>query len=337
MRMLLDRISRVTRFAFCRLTSFLLAGAVALTPMPAAFAQTSYPTGPVRIIVGFQAGGITDSMARLLAQELTKTLGQPVLVENRAGASGIIGSDYVAKSSPDGSLITMAPSGLMVLYRNLGMKLPLDPAKDLMPITQFYDQDLLLIVRAESDIRTIQDLVAAAKAAPGKVSYGSTGIGGPLHLGAEAFAMEAGVRLNHIAYKGETPMLPDLIGGQLDVAIGSPLFAANHVRSGRVRVVASLGPKRNPMFPDVPTIQEVYPGVVANSWQGLFLPAGTPAAVRDKLNAAMVAAIHGPLRSRIVEAGLNPAGGTPQELATYIDREMERWATIIQKVGVKLE
>ncbi len=311
--------------------------AVTVMLLPAASAHASYPAGPVRIIVGFQAGGIADVMARLLARSLTETLGQPVLVENRVGASGIIGADYVAKSPPDGSVIGMVPSGLMILYRNLGMKLPLDPSKDLMPITQFYDMDLVLMVQAESDVRTIEGLVAKAKAMPGKVSYGSTGIGGPLHLGAEAFAMAAGVQLNHIAYKGETPMLPDLLGGQLEVAIGSPSLAASQSSNGRVRAIASLGVKRNPMFPDVPTISEVYPGVTANSWQSLVLPAGTPTAIRDKLNEAIVTAIHGPMKGRMLESGLNPIGGSPQALADYIQKETARWGVVIQNVGVKLE
>lgn len=312
-----------------------LAALPATLCLPVEAAESTWPNRYVRIIVGFQAGGITDAMARLLAQELTQVLGQQFVVENKAGASGITGSDFVVKSPPDASVIGMCPSGLMVLYKSLGMKLPFDPAKDLVPVTQFYEQDLLLMVRADSDVHTFADLIAKAKANPDKVTYGSTGIGGPLHLGTEALNLAAGVRMVHVPYKGETPMLPDVSTGLLDVAIGSAQFATTH--SARLRPVASYGTRRNARFPDVPTVQETYPGVTANSWQGLFLPAGTPRALQDKVSAAMMAAIRGPLRNRIVEAGLTPVGGTPEELSAYIASETERWGAIIRKVGVRLE
>jgi len=311
---------------------------LALAMPVGAFAQTDYPNRPVRIVLPFPAGGITDTMTRILAQELDKSLEQRFFVDNRAGASGIIGSDVVAKAAPDGYTICMCTSGLFTLFPSLGMKLPMDPLKDLMPVAHVYTLDLFFVVKADSPVRSLADLVARAKAAPDKVTYATSGIGGPLHLGAEALSQAAGIKMAHVPYKGEGLMLPDIVGGQLEVAIVSGQFADTHSRAGSVRVIASLGSGRNPLFPNVPTIQETYPGVVSTSWTGIFVPAGTPAPIRQKLHDATMQAVRGPMRDRLAALGIVPgASRSPAEFAAFIGSEADRWDKLIKAAGIKLE
>lgn len=306
--------------------------------MPLAMAQ-DFPTRPIRLVVPYAAGGVTDATARAIAVEMGKELGQSIIVDNKAGAGGILGTDYVAKSPPDGYTICFCASGVFVILPHLDSKLPLKPATDLLPVTHVYDAELLLVVREDFPAPTFERLITLARAKPGGLSYGSVGIGSANQLGMEALRKRSGADFVHIPYKGEAPQIADLLGGQLDIALLSTQGGLNLAKGGKVRLLASTGPMRAPGAPDVPTIAESgYPGFLINTWIGMFVPAKTPKAVVDRIHTAATSVINTPaMRDRMESQGLRPNGESGAKLGSFVAAESVRWGKVIRDLNLKIE
>jgi len=313
--------------------------AVLLALAGSAWAQ-DYPNKPVRVIVPYVAGGNADIWARVLSQKLTENLKQAFVVENKPGANGGIGTDFVAKSAPDGYTLLAVASGPIVVNPVLYSKVTYDPVKDLAPVAQCAVYQYVLVVRSDSTYKTINDLVAAAKANPGGLAYGSTGIGGGNHLAAELFGLTTGTRFNHIPYKGSAPALADLLGGQLAFMFDTVLTSVPHIRGGKLRAFAVSSTKRAPSLPEVPTMQEAgFRGFDMSQWQGILAPAGTPADVVKKLNADIVKAMHAPdVHERIaVQGGNDIVTGTPEEFGALIRADLQSYARLIKDAKIRAE
>jgi len=313
--------------------------AVLLALAGTAWAQ-DYPNKPVRVIVPYVAGGNADIWARVLSAKLTDSMKQAFVVENKPGANGGIGTDFVAKSAPDGYTLLAVASGPIVVNPVLYSKVTYDPVKDLAPVAQCAVYQYVLEVRADAPYKTINDLVAAAKANPGGLAYGSTGIGGGNHLAAELFGLTTGTKFNHIPYKGSAPALADLLGGQLAFMFDTVLTSVPHIRSGKLRAFAVSSAKRAPSLPEVPTMQEAgYRGFDMSQWQGILASAGTPSDVVKKLNAEIVKAMHAPdVHERIaVQGGNDIVTGTPEEFGALIRADLERYGRLIREAKIKAE
>ena len=303
-------------------------------------AAQDYPAKPVRVIVPYVAGGNADIWARTLSQKLTESMRQAFIVENKPGANGGIGTDFVAKSAPDGYTLLAVASGPIVVNPVLYSKVTYDPVKDLAPVAQCAVYQYVLVTRSDSPYKTIGDLVAAAKANPGALAYGSTGIGGGNHLAAELFGLTTGTRFNHIPYKGSAPALADLLGGQLAFMFDTVLTSVPHIRAGKLRAFAVSSAKRAPSLPEVPTMQEAgFRGFDMSQWQGILAPAGTTPEVVKKLNAEIVKAMHAPdVHERIaVQGGNDIVTGTPEEFAALIRADLERYGRLIREAKIKAE
>ena len=301
-----------------------------------AWAQ-DYPTKPVRVIVPYVAAGNADIWARTLSQKLTESLKQAFVVENKPGANGGIGTDFVAKSAPDGYTLLAVASGPIVVNPVLYSNVTYDPLKDLAPVAQCAVYQYVLVTRSDAPYKTIGELVAAAKANPGGLAYGSTGIGGGNHLAAELFGLATGTRFNHIPYKGSAPALADLLGGQLAFMFDTVITSVAHIRSGRLRAFAVSSAKRATSIPEVPTMQEAgFAGFDMSQWQGVLAPAGTPSAVIRKLNGAMVKAMHAPdVVERIaVQGGNDIVTGSPEDFAVLIRADLERYGKLIREAKI---
>jgi tripartite-type tricarboxylate transporter receptor subunit TctC len=298
----------------------------------------SYPAKPIRLIVPFVAGGGTDLTARAIAQKLTEAWGQPVIVDNRGGANGTIGVELVAKSPPDGYTLTMISSSHSVnvsLYKNL----PYDLLKDLAPITQATTQPYVLVVNPRLPVTSVGDLVALAKAKPGKLNYGSSGIGGLSHLSGALFAALAGIELTHIPYKGGAPAMQDVIGGQIDMLFSTLLQSHAHIEAGKLRPLAVTTAKRSPAAPQLPTMIEAgVPGFEVAGWYGVLAPAGTPPTIIAKLNKEIVRILRLPdVREHLATDGSEPVGSTPEEFAAHIRSEVAKWRKVIVDADIKAE
>jgi tripartite-type tricarboxylate transporter receptor subunit TctC len=298
-----------------------------------------YPTRPVTLIVPYSAGGGNDVMARIVAERMSRTLGQQIVIENKGGAGGSIATRQVAKAAPDGYTLGLGGTGTLAinptLYHNVGY----DPRKDFVPVGLIATSALVVLVNPQVDAKTIPELIALAKRDPGKLNYASAGVGSGIHLGAELFAYMAGIKLTHVPYKGSAPALTDLIGGHVSIYFSSLPPAISLVKDGKVRALAVTGPKRAASFPDLPTVAEAaLPGYEAVLHYGIVAPAGTPRAVVDKLNAALRAALAEPdVRDRIVSDGAEPLPGSPEDYAADIDREETKWSEIVRRSGAKVE
>lgn len=300
-------------------------------------AAQEYPNKPVRVIVPYVAGGNADIWARTLSQKLTEELKQAFVVENKPGANGGIGTDFVAKSAPDGYTLLAVASGPIVVNPVLYSKVSYDPVKDLAPVAQCAVYQYVLVTRSDSPYKSIGDIVAAAKANPGGLAYGSTGIGGGNHLAAELFGLATGTRFNHIPYKGSAPALADLLGGQLAFMFDTVITSVPHIRGGKLRAFAVSSAKRAPSLPDVPTMQEAgFAGFDMSQWQGVLAPARAPRPVVDRLNGAMVKAMHAPdVVERIaVQGGNDIVTGTPEEFGALIRADLERYGKLIRDAKI---
>jgi tripartite-type tricarboxylate transporter receptor subunit TctC len=299
-----------------------------------------YPNKPVRVVVPYVAGGNADIWARVLSQKLTEALRQSFVVENKPGANGGIGTDAVAKSAADGYTLLAVASGPIVVNPVLYPKVPYDPVRDLAPIAQCVLYQYVLVTRSDAPYKTIGDLVAAARARPASLAYGSTGIGGGNHLAAELFGLASATRFNHIPYKGSAPALADLLGGQLAFMFDTVITSVPHVRSGKLRAFAVSSVKRASSLPEVPTLQEAgFAGFDLSQWQGMLAPVGTPRAVVQKLNAQIVKAMHAPdVHERIaVQGGNDIVTGTPEEFAALIRADLERYGKLIREAKISAE
>ncbi|MBD8658008.1 tripartite tricarboxylate transporter substrate binding protein [Oxalobacteraceae sp. CFBP 13730] len=308
-------------------------GLLALTPL-AAQAQ-AFPTKAITIIVPFSAGGTTDILARVLGQFISKDLGQPVIIDNRAGAGGNIGTQLVARAAPDGYTILMGTVGTHAINQSLYPKLAFDPIKDFAPLTRVALVPNLLVANPAQPFKTVKELMAYAKANPGKVTFGSSGSGTSIHLSGELFKQMAGVDIQHVAYKGSAPAVNDLLGNHIAIMFDNMPSAIGHVKAGKLRPLAVTTAQRSPALPDVPTIAEAgVPGYEATSWFGLLAPAGTPAPVVTKLNAAILKALADPdVKKKLLEQGAEPAGETPAQFAAFIASETVKWGKIVKQSG----
>ena|ERR1700742_18546 len=319
------------------LLSFALA-ALAWLSMPYDRAQAGYPDRVIKIVVPFAPGGGTDVIARTLAQEMAKNLGVNVLIENKPGAGTIIGTQAVAVSDPDGYTLLMGTFANAV-NPSLNAKLPYDPQKDFVPVALVARSFNIVVVNPKSPIKSIADLIAAAKAEPDKLSYGTFGIGTSAHLAGELFKNMAKVNLATIHYKGAAPAITDLIGGQIQVMFTTVASAASLIESGQLRALAVTSAERSPAFPQLPTVAEAgVPGYAAESWYGLFAPAKTPPDVIDRLNKSAATAVQSEVFKKLeVNEGLVMIAQPPAELDRYFHGEEERWRKLIQDAGIKIE
>ncbi len=311
--------------------------AVAATPRDAR-AQTSYPEQPIRIIVGFPPGVAPDVTARLLADRFTESWGKAVVVENVTGAGSNIATDRVAKSPPDGYTLLMGGNSALVISPSLYDRLPYDPVKDFAPISQVFVAANLLVVPPAVPAKTLPELVALARAQPGKLTYGHAGVGTSQHLGGELLKYMAHVDIQPVAYRGTTAVLPDLLAGRLTMSFANISNALPLVREGKLRAFAVSSRKRSAAVPDIPTMAESgYPGFDAVPWFGLLAPAGTPPAVIDKLHRETVRILALPqVQASLRTLGLDVIGNTPAEFADVIRAETPQWATVIRSAGIRV-
>ena len=304
-----------------------------------ASATEVFPIRPIKFVVPYAAGGATDTTARLISKELTALLGQPVIVENKAGAGGNIGTDYVAKSAPDGYTMLLAYTGPMAINPSLYDALPFKPKQDFAPVTLLAQAPQILGVHPSIPVKTVDELIAYAKANPDKLFFGSSGNGGADHLAGELFKMRTGANITHVPYKGGAPALADLVAGRTQMQFMTIPASIGHIQSGRIRPLAILNKERYPLFPDVPTISEA--GVKdydINNWYGVVVAAGTPPAIVNKLNVALIKALQSnEVQSRFSGLGLIPVSNSPEVFKVFIDKESDRWAEIIRVSGATLK
>ena len=312
-----------------------LVAAVLATTAPLSFAQ-SYPTKPIRLVAAFSAGGTSDLIARLLAQHLTPLLGQQVIVENRVGSNGMIGTDYVARAEPDGYTLLLAPSG-HAINNSLNPKVPYDPVKDFSFITLIGTVPMAVTANKDFAPNSIPELIAYAKANPGKINFGSGGPGSSNQLATELFAHMAGVRMTHVPYKGDAPGIVDLIGGQISFIFLNTPASLPLIRDGKAKALGITSANRSPLLPEVPSIGEFVPGYVAGSWHGIFGPAGLPKPVVERLNAAFVKAINTPeVNAKLKGWGVNVVASSSPEFAAFVQSEIKKWADVIKTADIKL-
>lgn len=325
------------RFALGSIASAVVLGA-GLLGGTSALAQ-AYPTKPVTIIVPFAAGGTTDILARIIGQALTAELGQSVVVDNRAGAGGNIGGQAAAKATPDGHTLFMGTVGTHAINASLYKKMPFDPVKDFAPLTRVANVPNLLVANPAQPYKSVKDLIAYAKANPGKVNFGSSGNGSSIHLSGELFKSLAKVDMQHVPYKGSAPAVTVLLGNQIGIMFDNMPSAIQHVRSGKLVPLAVTTAKRSPELPNVPTIAEAgVPGYEATSWFGMFAPAGTPAPVLAKLNAAIVKVLGQPdVKKKINEQGAEVYSETPEQFAAFIQAESVKWGKVVKESGASLD
>jgi len=312
-------------------------GLVLLLLSSAAFAQTNYPETTVRILVGFPPGTAPDVVARAMSDKLGASLGKPVVIENITGANGNIACDRAAKSPPDGYTLVMCGNGSLIFGPSLYSKLPYDPVKDFVPITQVFVAANILVVHPDVPANSLPELVALAKAKPGELTYGHTGIGSSQHLAAELFKSMAHLDIQPIGYRGSTAVLPDLLAGRITLGFTNIVNVAPLVKEGKLRGFAVTSRKRSALMPELPTMAESgYPGYEAVPWFGLMAPAGTPQPIIDRLYRESIKVLAMPdVRRSLENQGLDVIGGTPAELAEVIKTELPYWAKIIKDAGIK--
>ena len=306
----------------------------------AAFAQAaSYPSKPLKMVISFPAGGPADIFGRAIAQKLTEIIGHPVLVDNRAGASGMIAGEYIVKGPTDGYAVFLASSGVLALHPNLYEKLPYDVVRDFAFVTLAVTVPEILVINPSVPAKTAKEFADLAKAKPGQLSYGSTGAGSMPHLAFESFRIAAGVNILHVPYKGAAPVVTDLMGGQVQATILDVPVVLPHIKSGKLRALAIATGKRASTLPDVPTMAEAgYPSVNADNWYGFVVAAATPKDILAKLHSALVAAIEAPeTKQRLAGQGADAISDSPQEFVAYVRAETEKWGKIVRTAGIKLE
>jgi tripartite-type tricarboxylate transporter receptor subunit TctC len=298
-------------------------------------AQT-YPAKPVRLIVPFAPGGSTDIVARVLGQKLNEMWGQPVLVDNRAGGSTVIGTEIVAKAAPDGHTLLVTPAPFTIVP-SLIPKLPYDPQKDFEPVTLINTTPLVVVVHPGVPARSMKDLVALAKSKPGTLNYGSSGSGGSNHLAGELFNAMAGVRMVHVPYKGNAPALTDLVGGHVDVVFNGLTSALPFIKSGKLRALGMTSLNRSATLPQVPTLDEAgLKGFQAVAWNGLTAPARTPKSVIDKLNADVLKVVRAPeLVEKLRAEGSDPVGSSVEQYSAFLRDEIAKWGKVIRAANIK--
>ena len=304
----------------------------------ASAASAEYPDHPIRFIVPQAVGSATDNVARILASVIGPELGQPIIVDDRPGGALTLGLDLVAKSPPDGYTIGMGPIGALAITRHMVAKLPYDIERDFQPIVLVARGHLLLAVSPQLPVKSVPELIAYAKANPGKLTNASSSNGSPGHVGGELFKFMTGTQIVHVPYRGGAPALTDLIAGHVDMMFESLQSIAPLAHAGKVYALAVSGAARSPAFPDLPTIGESVPGYLAPTWTGVIAPAGVPRPIVDRLNIAINKALKSDaFKEKFANIGDEPAGGTPEEFVATIKTESAKWADVIKRAGIELE
>lgn len=298
-----------------------------------------YPARPIRLVVGFAAGGTTDFMARLVADKLRGPLGQTVFVENKTGANGAIGAEFVAKAEPDGYTLYFTTAGVVAVYPHLRSVMSYDPIKDFTPVGLVAFNATMLVVKAALPVSSARDLADLARRQPGRITIAITGLGSVSHLGVELFQAATGVKFLEVPYRGASPAMSDLLGGQLDGLFGDGPTVMPHVAAGRIKALAATSSRRSIIFPNVPTFAEQgFGDVVADQWAGVLAPARTPPAIVARLNAGLVAVLNEPeVRARLEQTGTVPAPDTSEHFTGYLRDEFFRWGKIIRDKGIRAE
>ena len=319
------------------LKALLVAGALLAGSLPAS--AQPYPNRPLRIVVPFPPGGGTDIGTRIVAQKLQEAWGQAVIVENKPGAAGIVGTELTAKSAPDGYTFMMGNIGTHAINVSLYKKLAYDPVKDFAPVSMVADLPLLLLVHPSVLANSVKELIALAKSQPGKLNFSSSGAGGSMHVAAELFKSMTGVDMVHIPYKGGAPAVADLLSGQVALSFSTVLETIQHVKAGKVRALAVTNDHRSIALPDLPTIAEAgLPGYQSISWLALFAPAGTPKDIVNKVSAESVRILKLPdVKERLLAQGAEPIGSTPEQLAAILAADIAKYAKVIRESGYKPE
>jgi tripartite-type tricarboxylate transporter receptor subunit TctC len=304
-----------------------------------ALAQDKYPSKPITIIVPYPAGGNTDQRSRQFGRFMSAALGVPIVVENKGGAGGNIGTEAIARAKPDGYTIGMGNFAPMAVNPHMFKKVNFDPQKDFAPICLIERGPLVLMVRPDSPYKSVQDIIAAARAKPGHLTYANGGTGGSHHLAAEMMKARAGVFITNIPYRGGAPAAMDLMGGQVDMMFEQMYAASANIRAGKLRPLAITSLKRSPLFPDVPTMAEQgFPGYEISNWQGFIAPAGTPPQIIKLLNEVTNKALADPeIKAQMLSQGNELGGGTPEQFAAHIKSESERWGKLVKTVGISAD
>ena len=313
--------------------------AAALALGAAALSHAQYPTRPIKLIVPFPPAGSTDISARALAGKLGERLGQPVIIENKPGAGGNIGSDVVAKAPPDGYTLVVGTVGTHAINSGLYSKMPYDPIRDFAPVVLLSTTPNVLVVPASFPANSVQDVIRLAKAKPGELTFASSGAGTSIHLSGEMFKSMAGLDMTHIPYKGSAPMLIDLLSGQVNMAFDNLSASMAYIKAGKLKALATTGAKRAAGLPDLPTVSEAgLTGYESTSWNAIYAPAGTPKEIVDKLNREANAVLQSPeTRKYFTDQGAEAGGGTPAELAAFNRAEIAKWAKVVKDSGAKVD
>ncbi|HEY6720621.1 MAG TPA: tripartite tricarboxylate transporter substrate binding protein [Burkholderiales bacterium] len=311
----------------------LLAASTGLAQSPSTF-----PTKPVRIVVAFPPGGGTDIVARLLAPRLTDLWGQQVIVDNRAGASGVIGTEFAARSAPDGHTLFMGTLGNLAVNPHLIARMPVDPLRDFAPVTQVVAVHFVMVAHPSLQARNVNELIVLARSRPGQIYYSSSGPGGAPHLAGELFKSMAKVNLVHVPYKGSSPSFQDLLGGQVSLTFDSLVQALPYIRDKRLIALAVLGATRSPLLPEVPTVAESLPGYELTNWFGLVAPVAVPGAIVGKIHADVVKVLQDPgVSERFSAMGATAVGNTPEQFGAVMRADSEKWAKLIREADIRAE
>jgi tripartite-type tricarboxylate transporter receptor subunit TctC len=296
-----------------------------------------FPSRPIHIVIAFPAGGPTDFVGRVVAEKMKDALGQSVIIDNKPGANGTLGGEFVAKSDPDGYTLFLTTAGAVTVSPHIMPDIHYDALRDFAPVALVTTVTEVLVVTPKSGIKTVKDLVALAKEKPGTISFASTGVGSPPHLAQELLAASANVKFLHVPYRGAAPALTDLLGGQVQVLSADVPVLIAQIKADALTPIGAAADKRDAILPDVPTLAEQgYPNTDASNWYGLLAPAKTPAAVVAKINAAVNAALNDPpTREKLVQSGATPVGGTPESFGTFMKAEFDKWGHVVRDRGIK--
>ncbi len=317
--------------------AFGIALALSFSQIVAHAQDAAYPNRPIKMLVGFGAGGGTDIAARIMAQKMSEILGQSIVVENRTGASGMIAAEDEAKSAPDGYTLMMGSQTTYAVAPNLYRKVTLDAAKEFAGVAMTGASPLVLVVNPSFAAHSVKDVIAMAKADPGKINFGTGGLGTTPHMTAELFQYTAGIKMVHVAYRGEAPAINDLLAGQIPLMFANLSAVMGNLKAGTVRALAVTGAHRSPSAPDIPTVAEAaLPGFEAETWWGIVAPAGTPRAILAKLNAAALKALaDADTKKRFADLGMTNGGSSPEELDAYIKSEIAKWSKVIKDANIQ--
>jgi tripartite-type tricarboxylate transporter receptor subunit TctC len=320
-----------------KITAIVIAAAAVMSLAAAPTARADdFPSRPVHIVIAFPAGGPTDFVGRVVADKMRDTLGQPVIIDNKPGANGTLGGEFVAKSDPDGYTLFLTTAGAVTVSPHIMPDIHYDSLKDFAPVALVTTVTEVLIVNPKSGIKTAKELVALAKEKPGTISFASTGIGSPPHLAQELLDASAGVQFLHVPYRGAAPAVTDLLAGQVEVLAADIPVVIAQIKSGNLVAIGAAANKRDAILPDVPTLAEQgYPNTDASNWYGLLAPAKTPPAIIQKINSAVNAALKDPgTRDKLVAAGATPVGATPDSFGTFMKSEYDKWGRVVKERGI---